>query len=330
MGNLQYKTYGDLLLDIKKNIHKIPPNIDLVVGIPRSGMIPAYMIGFALNVKVCSIDEFINDIPISHGQRKIKKSVSNVLVVDDSLYSGNSMQQAKIKIAEVKKYGGGITYCAVYVVPGNEEKVDVALVTFPPPRMFQWNYMNHAYIELACFDIDGVLCVDPSDEQNDDGEKYRHFIHNAQPLYIPHRTIYALVTSRLEKYRKETEKWLLEHNVLYEHLYMLDLPSKEERIRLNMHAKFKAEIYGKLKNTVLFYESERKQAYEIAEITKKAVFCVETDELIGNSGNFSTQLLKNTEGSYYYIKMVLRFLIPVKKWRKALRKLYEKIKPQIR
>lgn len=28
----------------------------------------------------------------------------------------------------------------------------------------------------TCFDLDGVFCVDPTWEENDDGEKYRKFI----------------------------------------------------------------------------------------------------------------------------------------------------------
>ena len=47
-------------------------------------------------------------------------------------------------------------------------------------------------------DIDGVLCADPTPEENDDGEKYRHFLLNAPPLFIPKVTIGTLVTSRLE------------------------------------------------------------------------------------------------------------------------------------
>jgi uncharacterized HAD superfamily protein/hypoxanthine phosphoribosyltransferase len=327
VAQLNYKTYSDLLLDIKRNLYKIPADIDLVVGLPRSGMIPAYMIGFALNTKVCSIDEFLYNIAISHGNRPVKDTKMNILVVDDSLWSGGSMQKARNRIMETKCPNLKIIYTAVYVIPGNEKLVDIALTTLAGPRMFQWNYMNHEYIEKACFDIDGVLCVDPTEEENDDGEKYRNFILNARPLYIPHYKIYALVTSRLEKYRKETEDWCAKNNIQYEHLYMLDLPSKEERIRLNAHAKFKAEIYKKLKNTVLFYESEISQAYQIAELTKKAVFCVQTDELIANSRNFSSQGMPVKQKIKGCIKIVLRFLIPVKSWRKVLRNMYKKLKP---
>ncbi|MDR3001291.1 MAG: methyltransferase domain-containing protein [Fibromonadaceae bacterium] len=281
---LNYKTYNNLINDIKVNIHKIPRDIDLVVGIPRSGMIPAYMIGLLLNKKVCSLDEFIDGIDKkSLTTVRVKfntESIRKILVLDDSVNGGNAQKIAKKHIEESglnKKYQ--ILYGAIYYVPDAYNKVDIALVKLSPPRMFQWNYLNHSYLQYACFDIDGLLCEDPTEEQNDDGEKYIDFLLNARPLYIPNYKIFALVTSRLEKYRSQTEQWLKVHNVEYEHLFMLDLPSKEERIKLRMHGKFKAKIYSQLKNTFLFYESEQRQAQEIAQLTGKKVFCTSTDEL---------------------------------------------------
>ena len=302
-------------------------------------MIPAYMIGMILNRKVCSLDEFIHNIEPSHGVRPLNTGGSGILIVDDSCYSGSSMTGVKEKINAAGIQNSDIKYAAVYCKPGSELMLDLALTTLEVPRVFQWNYMNHSFIEAACFDIDGVLCVDPTEEENDDGEKYRNFILNAKPLYIPKYKIYALVSSRLEKYRTETIEWLKKQNVNYQHLYLLDVPSKAERVRLNLHAKFKADIYAKLENTVLFYESEPAQAVEIAVLTKKPVFCTSTDEYFDysaaarNTGTprrlgikerlkniykenpsikgFAAQIIKKS------IKKVLKTAVP-KKWRSSL------------
>ncbi|MDR2783542.1 MAG: hypothetical protein LBB48_06875 [Treponema sp.] len=324
MLGLHYKTYSDLLIDIKKNINKLPSGIDLVVGVPRSGMIPAYMIGFALNTKVCSFDEFMYDIDVTHGQRPLKEPGNTVLIVDDSSCGGNSMKRVKQALPAKDTSNKRIYFAAVYVTEEAKQYVDSWFVFLPPPRMFQWNYMNHGYIERSCFDIDGVLCVDPAEEENDDGDNYRHFIRTAKPLYIPRYKIYALVTSRLEKYRKETEQWLEQNNVQYEHLYMLDLPGKEERIRLNAHAKFKAEIYRRLGDAVLFYESSVSQAHEIATITQKAVFCVETDELVKNPVNFSTQGMSKKQKIKKIVKKVLKIILFKKSWRKRIREIIKR------
>ena len=281
-SKLNYKTYHNMMMDIKANVHKIPKDIDCVVGIPRSGLIPAYMVGLLLNKNVCSLDEFIagtNNKNIITERVKLTSKVRKILVIDDSINTGRAQSIARQRIKTIdldKRYQ--ILYGAVYYVPGAQDKVDIAFTELASPRMFQWNYLNHSFLNNSCFDIDGLLCEDPTFEQNDDGEKYINFLLNAKPLYIPNHKIFALVTSRLEKYRPQTELWLKKNNVEYGHLIMLNLPSAEERRRMNVHAKFKAAVYTQLQNTVLFYESEQRQSIEIAELTCKAVFCTTTDE----------------------------------------------------
>ena len=132
-------------------------------------------------------------------------------------------------------------------------------------------------------DIDGVLCPDPTPEENHDGEKYRHFLLNAPPLFIPKVTIGTLVTSRLEKYRPETEAWLQKNHVKYNKLVMLNLPDMAARQRANCHASFKAKEYGSSTDNMLFVESSMTQAVEINRLTKKPVLCTETFQMIYES-----------------------------------------------
>jgi hypothetical protein len=132
------------------------------------------MIGFALNTKVCSFDEFIYGITISNGQRPLNEAGNTILIVDDSSFSGVSINRAKRALSNKNIHGKTIYFLAVYVTKEVRNYVDFWFVALPPPRMFQWNYMNHSYIKQSCFDIDGVLCFDPTEEENDDGDKYRH------------------------------------------------------------------------------------------------------------------------------------------------------------
>ena len=56
LDNLQYRNYEDLnRLIHHADLHSYR-DIDLVVGVPRSGMIPAYMIGLILNLPVIDIE----------------------------------------------------------------------------------------------------------------------------------------------------------------------------------------------------------------------------------------------------------------------------------
>ena len=277
---LNYKTYNDMAYDIKSNLSKVPTDIDLVVGVPRSGMLPAYIIGLALNKKVCSLSEFTHGILVNAGVRKTnsKGTIKKILVVDDSVNTGLAMQKVRKELAVfTKKYK--FTFLAVYTSGEEATKyVDIALNVLPQPRMFQWNYLYHGFMSDACYDMDGVLCVDPTEEENDDGEKYIKFIKNATPLYLPNRPIGYIVTSRLEKYRKETEGWLDKHGIKYKKLYMFN-GTAEERRRLGLHADFKADVYGKIKNSSIFIESNPAQAKRIAELSHKNVICCLNDKL---------------------------------------------------
>ena len=145
--------------------------------------------------------------------------------------------------------------------------------------MFAWNYLNHALLSKAALDIDGVLCIDPTDEENDDGEKDEHFLLNARPLFIPKHKVGALVTSRLAKWRPQTEKWLANNGIQYDELYMLENKTAQERKDQGLHAIHKAKIYKKLKNLFLFIESEPHQAAYIAKESRKTVICSTNDQL---------------------------------------------------
>jgi uncharacterized HAD superfamily protein len=283
--SISFQTYNDLAFTIKKIIPCLPSNLDLIVGIPRSGMIPAYMIGAFINCKVCSLDEFIIGLYGNTGERPLSNKYNhdpkNILIVDDSIDSGTALNRAKLKIPSDILKDKKIEYLAVYARDSSKHLVDYYGKIIPQPRIFQWNYLHHNILSKSCMDIDGVLCVDPSLDENDDGEKYMYFIRNAKPLYIPPYKIYALVTSRLEKYRIDTEYWLAKYGVQYETLYMLDLPTAEERRKLNYHAIFKAKVYSKLSLAELFIESEPEQAQKIAELTHKPVICVKNDEYYG-------------------------------------------------
>ena len=277
---LNFKSYYDLSRDIAANIQKLP-QVDMVVGVPKSGLIPATMIASFLNVSMIDLDSFLFSFSKRKGVRKQRPTAQTrerVLIVDDSVNTGNETRRVRQRIADLQD-DFDFTICAVYgVTPGaHDEMADVVLTHVPHPRFFQWNYRNHIVAEHACFDMDGVLCVDPPEDKNDDGELYRDYILNAPPLFIPAKKIKAIVTSRLERFRPETEEWLRKHRVAYDELIMLDLPTAVERRRLRAHAPFKSEVYAARPDDLLFVESNWKQAKAIALATDKPVICTEND-----------------------------------------------------
>ena len=292
---MNYRSYYDMSLAIWQYIPRLPVRYDLIVGVPQSGMIPAAMLASYLKVWLSSLDLFVNGECMTNGMSRtdMRKScglrdVHNVLVIDDSINSGTSIREARQLIetaAELKKHDLRVDYAAVYSKDGHDKDISFSFTICPMPRVFQWNIFNHPSVtKNSCYDIDGVLCGDPTPEQNDDGLEYERFLLTAVKCVNIRFQIGALISSRLEKYREQTIKWLRANGFKWKDLILLDLPSKLDRIRTNAHASFKAQIYRKRPET-LFIESERKQAIEIAFLSGKDVFCTETMSYIAGGGD---------------------------------------------
>lgn len=281
---MNYRSVSDLNDIILRRLYILPRDFDLIVGIPRSGMLPANLIALYLNRPYTDLDSFLNGHIYKAGERGgffDIKAYKRILVVDDSVASGSAMQKCREKLSGLEGEFD-IKYCAIYVIPEKKNTVDYYFELVPLPRYFQWNILNHTVLKKSCFDIDGVLCVDPTPEQNDDGEKYRDFLLNAPALFVPGSPIGTLVTSRLEKYRKETETWLAKNNIRYDKLVMLDLPDMQARQKANNHGQFKATEYTS-GDYALFVESSPAQAAEINRITGKPVLCTEDFKMIFDS-----------------------------------------------
>jgi uncharacterized HAD superfamily protein len=278
------------------------------VGVPRSGMIPAYMIGLILNVPVIDIEGFISGIVPHVGKRlEYKKNeIRKVLVVDDSIKFGGQLKEVKQKLNSLDSIH--FKFLSVFASTDSKEMVDYCLEIIDKPRVFQWNLLNSWIYEYSCVDIDGVLCEDPTEDQNDDAEAYMNFLKNAKPKYIPSCHIGVLVTNRLEKYRLPTEEWLNKNNIKYNSLIMLDLPDKKTRVKLGIHSNFKSEIYKSHINHLLFIESNINQAIEINRNTGRNVFCVE------NMTFYPDFNQSNKQSSFYYFTFLNKIASKIKKF----------------
>ena len=100
---MNYRSVNDLDSIIVENLHCIPDDIDLIVGIPRSGMLAASLLALHLNLPLTDIDGFIEGRLMGSGlQRKcIKRNITSLhearraLIVDDSLLTGAEMKRAR-------------------------------------------------------------------------------------------------------------------------------------------------------------------------------------------------------------------------------------------
>lgn len=282
---MNYRSVADLNEGILKWIPSLPRDLDLIVGIPRSGMLAANLLALHLNLPMTDLEGFADGRLFMAGDRcRIEdrkgflRQCRNVLVVDDSVLLGTQVARARQRIRHLQGKHR-IQLAAVYVQPGMEHLLDFHCELLERPRVFEWHLMHHPNLRLWCVDIDGVLCSDPREAENDDAEKYLGFLRTVEPTVVPSKEIGLLVTCRLEKYRDETERWLHKHGIRYRHLIMMDYPDMNSRRAANNYASFKAGIYRK-SNAPLFIESSRRQALAIASLSGKSVFCFETREMI--------------------------------------------------
>lgn len=275
-----YKSYEDLSNCIRRNVWKVPSDVDLIVGVPRSGMIPALMIAELLNKRCADLDSFIEGREMSCGsrQRIMRDGESKkVFVVDDTVFFGNAMKRVRERLKPLEKEYN-ILYACIYAEGRNaKQMVDIwfedIYYTGENIWLYEWNVLHHyeKKTEFAMWDIDGLLCKDPPDDRNT--EEYEAYLPNAIPMIIPTTHIGALVTYRLEKYRGITEEWLRKQGVNYGELCMFKAPNRELRNNTASPAKYKAKLYGEAQWAKLFVESEVRQAEKIFQITRKPVFC---------------------------------------------------------
>jgi orotate phosphoribosyltransferase len=282
---MRYRSVADLDDDVVEWLPRLPRDLELVVGIPRSGLLVASLLALHLNLPMTDVEGFMEGRVLQPGPRYsagvggLLDSPVNVLVVDDSVLFGRQLQAVKERIG-VADLAHTVRYAALYPAPQSEHHVDFFFETVETPRCFEWNLMHHPWVlSKTCMDIDGVLCRDPTPAENDDGPEYQRFLQGADRRYLPSAPVRWLVTSRLEKYRAATEAWLTANGVEYGELLMMDYADMAARRAANAYAPFKAEIYERT-GALLFVESSPKLASEIARLSGKSVFCAETRRMI--------------------------------------------------
>jgi hypothetical protein len=66
---INYRDINDLNRAIIRSLQKIPKNIGLVVGIPRSGLLVANIIALHLNLPLTDLDDLVEGRMIRYGNR---------------------------------------------------------------------------------------------------------------------------------------------------------------------------------------------------------------------------------------------------------------------
>jgi orotate phosphoribosyltransferase len=189
---VNYRSLHDLDRAVQRIALQVPPSVERVVGIPRSGVLAAGVLALQLNLPFTDVDGYLAGRLLGTGRRARRTangSGPRTIVVDDSVLTGRQLAAVRAAIASSGQGPEGadkVLYAAPFVTTTSRHLVDFFGEVVDQPRIFAWNILHHApLMARACLDIDGVLCHDPTEEDNDDGLRYAAFLRSAQPLFVP-------------------------------------------------------------------------------------------------------------------------------------------------
>jgi orotate phosphoribosyltransferase len=247
----------------------------LVIGIPRDGIMVAYLVSIYRNIPMTDLTSFCAGIIYKSGIKHRKElEIKNILMVDDICATGRAMRDAKEQIKE--HLGDYKLYCAALYFNkklNTDFSIDFYGCELIGPRAYEWTMSDAVYLPATMMDFDGILCPDCPHEDDDDGERYRNWLQTV-PLKIRPMNIGTIITWRREKYRDLTEAWLKRNRITYGELIMA------EHEKWPGPVEFKAYYY-KSSNARLLIDSSVKQAERIYQLTQRPTVCFETNESWG-------------------------------------------------
>lgn len=239
-----------------------------VVGVPRSGMLPASTIAMHLHLPLGEIDAGGQVRWLAHGTRGgggLLRPTGPVLVVDDTVFGGGATRRARQQLA-----GVNALYAAVYARPEAAAVVDVYARPLSAPHLLEWNYPNNGGVgglvadpathgHAAATDLDGVLIHDDL-SGGPVGSLY------LAPRLAP---VQLIVTGRHERHRTATAADLRRLGIRFKRLEMLPdhLPLTTESAATHKARHFAASAAR------FFVESCPDQAKLIFEAARKPVIC---------------------------------------------------------
>lgn len=269
-GGCQFVTMDEAVSWTSAWAVALPHDFDLIVGIPRSGMLFATTLALKLAKPLTTPDRLLNAAPpwISESI-PLRQHTQRLLLVDDSVDSGSTVRTIAGALRETYPEVEIVT-AALIAHEGSRHHVDLHAKVIPQPRIFEWDMMHQKKVGSVGFDMDGVLCQNCPGAVDDDEDAYLRWLEDVQPLLLPSYRIDVIVSNRLEIFRPQTEAWLKRHRVSYDRLLLWDLKRKADRT--HPFAANKVQVLKQVKPD-LFIESSLQQARYINERTGIPTIC---------------------------------------------------------
>ena len=271
-----YAGYGDMwqrVLDMARRM----PDVDAIAGVPVSGLAPAGMLSAATGIKCVPIDS-------------VPENIKRLLVIEDASGFGKCITE---RLGQAP--GREVLYGSVYACNKAAETMDLIGCVAPKPHVFTWNLTKSDKAKFIAYDMDGVLCRNPTADEIDYGPRYERFIATAERRRICPTLLGWIVTGRMERYRVATERWLSGAGIRYRELIMA---GDDQQHTCEAHARHKADWYAAHMDCMLFVESHPRQARMIADMTGRPVVCAETEECWHTDEARAVSVRRNTRIIY--------------------------------
>ena len=258
INNVYFISFHQLVDYTYTWIKYLPHDVDVIVGIPRSGLFVASIISLSMGKPLSTP----NSLPSTYWSCKKESPKRNfvvdgetLLLVDDSVGSGKTFDEAEQKIRNILP-NSKVLKASLFTYNSYKNKLDYYFVVSPRGyTRFEWGLM-HSHLGITATDMDGILC----DEK---GNPYR----------IPAYTLDMIITSRPESERKTTEEWLKKHNVKYKTLFMWNKRKYDDAVSFKIRTLFQLRPDW-------FWESDYPIAVELHKRTGLPILAFDRMELI--------------------------------------------------
>jgi orotate phosphoribosyltransferase len=285
---MNYRSVAELNDTVVRWAGALPRDIELVVGVPRSGLLVANLLSMYLNLPMTDVDGLMCGRILRSGARYrgdcrtvFLSTPRNVLIVDDSVSYGGQMALVRAEVARAN-LEHRVDYGAVYVTP---EARDERLVNYfgevvSRPRVFEWNLMHHeSLLARSCVSLEGVICPSNPRAGGRGGKSGHTPLEGVEPLWVPDHPVGWLVSTGSEARRPGTEAWLASKGVVCEKLVMRGEDEGWPEREGEKDVWFKAEVYAS-SGADLFLEGSLEVSCKVAKLTGRPVSCVAPREMV--------------------------------------------------
>ena len=128
---MNYRSVSDMNETVLANLHRLPPDIDLVVGVPRSGLLAANLLSLMANIPLTDLDSLLDRRLYTPGTTKATartvrplEEMRRILILDDSISGGTAMARARERVAQ-SGIEAEFIFAAVYGTQADHPEADL-------------------------------------------------------------------------------------------------------------------------------------------------------------------------------------------------------------